>query len=340
MKRNGIVLIAVLLLAAITFYLVMHSGKGTVDRELRNFSYADTASVDKIFLADKTGKQVTLTRGENHIWLINDTFMARPDAIDNLLKVLHSISVREPVGTKARENIIKNLSTGSVKCEVYSNGEMVRLFYVGGETPDMLGTYMLLADPETQENSSEPFVMEMKGMNGYLTPYFSPDVREWREKSAFRYFVPDVRSVKVEHLGEPQNSFIVTQSAQMQYGLQSISGQPLAFDTVQARQFLSYFIRLNFSEFANDYAKKDSVLATPPAHTITVQDATGKKNVVKFYMKPGEGVLAQDSLNPNAPHYDVDNMFATVNDGKDFVVVQYYVFGKLLQTPEYFQARK
>lgn len=87
-------------------------------------------------------------------------------------------------------------------------------------------------------------------------------------------------------------------------------------------------------------AKKDSILATPPAHIITVQDAAGKKNVVKFYLKEGDGVLEQDTAKQNGQTYDVDNMYALVNDGKDFVLVQYFVFGKLLQTPEYFMRKR
>jgi hypothetical protein len=338
MKRNTIILIAVLLLGALTVYLVMKSGPGSVAQELRDFAYADTAGIDKIFLADKTGKQVTLVRNSNGTWTVNEKFIARQDAINNLLATAHSLSVREPVGAKARENVIKNLITGSIKCELYSNGELKRLYFVGSETPDMLGTYMLLADPETQVNSSEPFIMEIKGFNGYLTTRYSPDEREWRDKAAFQYYVPDVRTVKVEHAGMPESSFIVTQSPDMKYGLQSIDGKPLPFDTTQVRQYISYFIRLGFTEFHNDFTKKDSVLASQPAHIITVMDAAGKKNTVKFYHKKGGGVLGTDTL-PNAPRYDVDNMWASVNDGQDFVLVQYYVFGKLLQTPEYFARR-
>jgi hypothetical protein len=336
MKRNGIILLAVLILAAVTIYLVVNSGPGSVDRELRDFSYSDTASVDKIFLADKTGKQVTLTRNEGSGWTVNGLYPARQDAINTLLNTIKFVSVREPVGVKAKENIVKQLITGSIKCEIYSKGEMVRLYYVGSETPDMLGTYMLLADASNGENSSEPFIMELKGLNGYLTTRYSPDEREWRDKAAFQYFVPDIRSVKVEHAGEPQSSFIVTQSANMKYGLQTITGQPLPFDTTAVRQFLSYFIRLGFVEFVNKDPKRDSVVASTPAHIITVQDASGKKNVVKFYLKSGDGVLGSDTTQ----HYDVDNMYATVNDGKDFVIVQYYVFGKLLQTPAYFSTRR
>src|ERR1044072_4374217 len=116
MKRNTIILIAVILLGALTTWLVMHSGKGTVAREMRDFAYTDTASVDKIFLADKTGKQVTLVRNADNTWTVNELSPARPDAVANLLRVLNRVSVREPVGANARENVIKTLITGSIKC--------------------------------------------------------------------------------------------------------------------------------------------------------------------------------------------------------------------------------
>lgn len=338
MNRNRIILIAVVVLAAASVWLVMNNDKGTVKRELRDFAFADTATVDKVFLADKTGKQTTLTRNADGTWTVNGQFKARPDAIDYLLKTVHDLSVREPVGAKARENIIKRLITGSIKCEIYAGGELKRLYYVGTETPDQLGTYMLLADASTGENSTEPFVMEIKGFNGYLTSRYSPDPNEWRDKSAFAYYVPDIRSVKVDHIGYPEQSFIVTQSPDMKYNLQNTAGKPLPFDTANVRRFLSYFVRLGFVDFANNLDKhvKDSILASPPAHIITVQDASGKKNTMKMFYKPADSRSKGDTAASDGSFYDVDNMYALTNEGKDFVVVQYFVFGKVLQRPEYF----
>ena len=88
-----------------------------------------------------------------------------------------------------------------------------------------------------------------------------------------------------------------------------------------------------------DKAKKDSILASPPAHIITVQDAANKKSVVKMYLKEIDQVADPDTTQPGW-QYDVDNMYALVNDGKDFVVVQYFVFGKVLQTPQYFLRKR
>lgn len=346
MKRNAIALIIVLALGGLTFWLVMHRNRSTVAKELRDFAYADTASITKIFLADKTTKQITLTREKDNSWKVNGKYTARPDAVKNLLRVMHDISVRQPVGLKMRQSILKQLATGSTKCEMYVGDKLVKQYYVGGETADMNGTYMLLcdvSDPDDIINSSEPFDIEIKGFNGYLTPYYFTKESEWRDRTAFHYFAPDIRSIRVEHVGQPDQSFIVTQSAGSKvFGLQTLSGQPLPFDTIAVKQFISYFGQIGFENFETSLlpATKDSILHSQPAHRITVTNAANEKNEVVMYLKKNNGFMPDDSTAAPPPYYDQDRMFATANNGQDFVTVQYYVFGKLLQTPAYFRPGK
>jgi hypothetical protein len=342
MKRNQIALIIALLLGGFTFWMVTHRDRSSVAKELRDFAYSDTGSVTKLFLADKTTRSVTLTREKDNSWTVNGKYKARPDAVKNLLRVIHDISVRQPIGNKMKQTVLKQLATGSTKCEIYAGDKLVKQFYVGSETPDMMGTYMLLSDvsdPDDIVNSSEPFDIEIKGFNGYLTPYFFTKESEWRDRTAFHYFAPDIRSIKVEHAGEPENSFIVTQAAgSKSFGLQALNGKPLPFDTIAVKQFISYFGQIGFENFETSLlpATKDSILHSTPAHKITVTDASNTKNEVVMWLKKNNGLMPDDSTAAPPPFYDPDRMFATVNNGQDFVTVQYYVFGKLLQTPEYF----
>lgn len=346
MNRNRITLLIAILLGGITFWLIMREpGKGTPNPELRNFAVEDTASITKIFLADNTPKQVTLTREADGRWKVDGKYYARPDAVRTLLVTIHDISVREPVGQKARENVVKKLITGSTKIEIYAGDKLIRQYYVGGETADMMGTYMLLSDvsdPEEIVNSSEPFIMEIKGFNGYLTPRYFTNKAEWRDRTAFRYFAPDIRSIKVTHGGEAApGSFIVTQSPGNKFGLQTITGQPLPFDTIAVKQYISYFGNIGFENFVTDLKQStmDSILASPPAHTITVTDASNKKTEIRMFLKKNDGMAPEDSTADMPPPFDPDRMYAQLGTG-DFVIVQYYVFGKLLQTPEYFLPRR
>jgi hypothetical protein len=345
MNRNTITLIIALLLGGLTFYLISRSGNTTIKKELSDFAVKDTASITKIFIVDKSDKHVTLTRQADGRWKVNDKYYARADAIKTLLITIRSLSVREPVGLKAKENVIKLLATGAVKCEIYTGDKLVKQYYIGGETPDMMGTYMLLSDvsdPDEIVNSTEPFVMEIKGFNGYLTTRYFTSESEWRDRTAFHYFVPDIHTITIQHTGDPANSFTITQSqGKNVFSIQTLTGTPVPFDTITVKQFVSYFGNIGFENFADKLPKHftDSVLSTPPAHIITVTDASNKKNEIKMYLKKNDGEDPDDSTATKPPYYDPDRMYARLSTG-EFVIVQYYVFGKLLQTPQYFLPRK
>lgn len=346
MKRNHIALILALCLGGLTFWLVMRRDRSTLSKELRDFALSDTASVTKIFLADKTLKQIELVRQPDNSWMVNGKYKARPDAVKILLATMHDITVRQPVSVKARENIIKQLITGSTKCQVFAGDKLVKQYYVGSETPDMMGTYMLLcdvSDPEDILNSSEPFEIEIKGFNGYLTPRYFTNEAEWRDRTAFHYFVPDIRSIKVENGIEPENSFVVNQGAGgKSYNLQSLTGQAMPFDTVAIRQYISYFGQIGFENFETSVADhdRDSILKSKPAYRLSITDASNKTISIPLYLKKNNGFMPDDTTATPPPFYDPDRMYATVNEGKDFVAVQYYVFGKLLPAPDYFLPRR
>ncbi|MCX6312129.1 MAG: hypothetical protein NT084_10910 [Bacteroidetes bacterium] len=346
MNRNKIALVIALVLGALTFWLISKQGKSSIKAELRDFAVQDTASITKIFLVDKAAKQVTLTREADGRWKLDGKYYARPDGIKNLLVTIHDLSVREPVGLKAQENVIKELATGSTKCEIYAGDKLLKQYYVGSETADMMGTYMLLSDisdPDNIVNSSEPFIMEIKGFNGYLTTRYFTNKSEWRDRTAFHYFVPDIHSISIQHAGDPANSFTITQSAGNNvFSLQNMKGDKLPFDTIAIKQFVSYFGNIGFENFANDMPKHeiDSITHSVPAHIITVIDGSNKKTEIKMFLKKNKGFAPDDTTAAKPPLYDADRMFALMETTGDFVIVQYYVFGKLLQTPDYFMPGK
>jgi hypothetical protein len=339
MKKIVFPLLAVAALAGIVIWLVTRDNEGTtLDKELRDFAVADTAAVTKIFFATKQPKSLTLTR-ENTGWMVNGKYPVRHDAMRILLHTIHDLAVKEPVSRPAKESIIKQLATSGIKVEIYQGDKLVKVYFVGSETPDMLGTYMLLRDVETDKNSSEPFIMELQGFNGYLTPRFSVEADDWRERSVFKYFAPNIRSIKVEHTSAPGQSLEVRQTAPSKgFGLFTLAGQPLPFDTAQVKQYISYFNYIGHEGLASNLkpAQRDSILRSKPEHIITVTDAQGKVNRVAMYLKKNDGMAPNDSTAAMPVPYDPDRMYAYSSIDKEMVQVQYFVFGKLLQTPPYF----
>jgi hypothetical protein len=349
MKRNTIAAILVVILGGSTFWMISRRDRSSLKKELRDFAVQDTASITKIFLADKTLHQVTLTKEKQDgrtFWMVDGKYEARADAILYLLRTIHDLSVKEPVSNKSKDNVVKQLATGSVKCQIYAGDKLIKQYYVGGGNQEENGTYMLLSDisdPEDPINSTEPFVMEIKGFEGYLTTRYSTRVSEWRDRTMFRYFAPDIRSIKVEHQGDPAASFVVTQSSDLHhYAVRTLDGKDVPLDTIAVRQFISYFANIHFENFETSLtpAQQDSVKKSPWAHRISVTDASNRTNTVTMFLKKNDGYLPEDTTATAPSEFDPDRMFATVNEGKDFVGVQYYVMGKLLITPEYFIPRK
>jgi hypothetical protein len=60
----------------------------------------------------------------------------------------------------------------------------------------------------------------------------------------------------------------------------------------------------------------------------------GDLNEVKIYYKKGFAALYMEDGAALEP-FDLDRAYALVNDGKDFVLIQYFVFDKVTRTLAY-----
>ena len=84
MKKSTIAILAILIaLSGISIYIYKTKGNtSTLDKEASDFKFKDTASIDKIFLADKEGKQVLVERTKSG-WVLDGKFHVRPDVIES-----------------------------------------------------------------------------------------------------------------------------------------------------------------------------------------------------------------------------------------------------------------
>ncbi len=342
MKKNGKLLSLVLLLAVIAAWIWYNQSGSTLKQELRDFAVEDTASVSQIRITDKTGKSVTLKRNGPGNWTVNGKYIARNDALNNLMEVIRNVEVRNPVGKKGMENVTRSLATGGIKAEIWVKDELFKVYYVGTETQDNEGTIMLMHDHNEGVNSSVPFVMHIPGFTGYLTPRFFIDEKLWRDKILFRFDASTMKSVEVKFHRYVDSNFTVTLKDGDEISVMLASGKFMQnVDTVRTRQYLSYYTSVNYEgieTFSN--VKMDSILGNKPVHTIIATDVNGNTTTLTTYPKPpvtrGNDIVLRDKVITEDP----DRMWATVNANKDEVVlVQFFVIGKLLQGPSYFRKR-
>jgi hypothetical protein len=341
MKKNKISIILVIILGALSCWFIINKQSGTIKETLRDFAVADTASITKIFLADKSGNTITLERQLKGNWTVNGKYNVRPDALETLLTTIKKIDVKEPVGKSAQDNVTKRLAAKAVKCEIYQNNKLTKAYYVGTETQDQTGTYMILIDLETMKPSARPFITYIPGFDGYLTTRYFVEEKGWRDRTVFQYVPSDITSVKVEVPSNPTYNYELSVKGNNDYQVKTLANNQVLtnLDTLAVKQYLSYFQQLNFESFEVELKQYqiDSVLKSQPLNILTVTDTKGISNKVMFYARENrKRVLGAD--NKPLP-FDPLRMDALLEDGKDFVMLQFYIFGKVLPASSYFQKK-
>jgi hypothetical protein len=347
MKKNRTIFIVFILLALITLLLWLTQSSTTFRRSLSDFKLSDSSSVSRIFMADKNNNSVTLTRMSPGIWTVNDKYPAQAQNIDLLLKTMVDIEVQQPVAKAAHDNIVKELAVNAVKVEIYQmvyridlfgfiqwfpHEKLTKVYYVGGATQSNQGCFMLIQD------SSEPFIVFLPGFRGFVSPRYSPIEKYWRDYNIFRKTIPEIAKVKVEIPSTPDYSYEVRNNGNNKFILISLkeNKEVTDYDTLKILNFLSGFRNLNYEALLNDMdqTRKDSILGSQPFIIITLTDTAGVSRTIKTYHKQGPDGQTDPQGAPLP--YDLDRLYASVNDGKDFTIIQYFAFDKVLRPKPFF----
>ena len=86
MKHINLILIAIVaLLALAVSYFTLSNKKGSLEGYDFNFGITDTASIQSIYLFDRSGNKIELERVNASEWNVNKNYKARFDAVKNLL---------------------------------------------------------------------------------------------------------------------------------------------------------------------------------------------------------------------------------------------------------------
>ncbi|HWY98921.1 MAG TPA: hypothetical protein VNY36_07550, partial [Bacteroidia bacterium] len=254
-------------------------------------------------------------------------------AINTLLYTMKMVTVKNIIDKRGWDKVVKDLASIAIKVDVYSGDKKIKSYFVGGQTNDHMGTYMLSVNPKNDQNYEQPYITYIPGFDGFLTSRYFILEEGWRDRTIFRYYPNEIKSVTIKY---PllDHSFTIKEVTRNQYIIENpLTNQALSgFDTMTVRQYLTYFQFVSWEVVVNP-EKKDSILGSTPIAVMEVKDTTGKTTNIKFFNRK-----APDNANAKYGKdytYDPDRLYALVNN-KDFVLVQYFVFGKLLQDPSYF----
>lgn len=353
MKKNKVFIIIAIVLAAIAAFLVWNNHYLTTIRgEAADFSVWDTASITKVYLADRHEHETLLERQSDGTWSLNEVYTAHPKVVSQLLETLYKIHIRMPVSKSSHDNVIARMAGESTKVEIYQyvprinifnkiklfyHEKRTKVFYVGDSTKDSGGTFML------REGSDKAYIVFIPGFHGFISTRFTANPDDWRDHTVFRDNLADIKSVKVEFGENPNDSFSIENIGRHEYKLTRLAdNKDLPIDTLKVINMLSSFSDLRFEALMNNLMPEeriDSIINSPFLHRITLTNADGTVKEMTTYTKHIQltdyeyAVVTEDD-----DIIDHNRMYAVINGGRDFVLVQYYVFDKVLHEADYYMA--
>lgn len=335
MKKILLLGLLLFMLASLVFYFAKNSSNTTLNSAENNFAVADTASIQKIFIADKGDKEIILERKPEGYWMVNNRYKARPGSMAILLETIKRIRPQYPVARAAHNNVIKNLATKARKVEIYTSATEApaKTYYVGGTTLDRKGNFMLM------EGAEQPYAVHIPGFVGYFSGRFILNEEDWRDRTVFSYRPEEIKSITLTYPTEPEKSFHLAALGEQKFGLfklnENETQQPIALKPAAALNYLQAYRFLACEAFNSDFTQKDSLLQQPKKNILTVEKQNGeKKSIDIYYMPVNKRSKTQFDSSGNRVLFDVDRYYAIMNEGKDYILIQNYVFGKVLKTYE------
>lgn len=346
-KRNKYILLFVLLLLFVASALLLNNRSTTLSRHDRDFAVEDTSTITKFFLADKNGRQVLLTRITDGTWTVNETYLANKPAVDLMLKTFSNLAVLQPVPKAAHNNVVSRMASLATKVEIYQTAYRINLFqriklfpyekqtkvyYVGDNTKDNVGTYMLMEDSQT------PFVTFLPGFMGFVSLRYTTRVADWRDHTIFNFRISDMKNVKVEMPKNPDSSYVFVNAGDGNiefYRLHDMARiEP--YDTTNVLEFLSGFGDIKFETIVSemDSSRRDSIISSVPDYRISVTTTEDREFSINAYRrKAPEG--AHD-LYGNPLIWDLDRLYVYLEYSDDLSTCQYFVFDRILRPMNYF----
>lgn len=330
-RRRVIYLTATLILAALCIFVFR--SKIFKENNISDFAVKDTASITRIFIADKNGHQSTLDKTPEGKWRVNGKFNVQLSKMQTLMDAIYRVSVKSPVPKNQRDDVIRVLAT-SIKVMIYKVDELLKVYYVGSETPDYLGTYMCI------ENAAEPMITEIPGFNGFLTPRFLVREEDWKSNSIVSCTPGEISTVTVSYDNHPEVSYIISKT-EKGHIVQAIDPKIKDIYSSQQRidEYLKLFNDLSMEGYDNraTNAFNDSLQNAKPFVTITIKQTNNKEIWVKVFLKilpPGS-----ERLDENGRTTDIDpNRYYAISNTEDRVmVVQIANFGRVMQRFDFFK---
>lgn len=328
-KTTTILLVLFLLLGAGAWWFSQQNETKKSTLTVENDFYMavdDLEEVHKVFFANRNGETVEIARKDKH-WIYNDKYIARKNAVDNVLDVVKRVRLKYRPPKTAVSGAIKYMASSGIKVEVYDkNDKNLQTYYIGGATPDERGTYMML------DGAENPYVMHLPVWEGNLRTRFFFGDHNWRDKTVLQENAETIKMVSVNYPERKDESFIL----ELQNGTYDLkpfyddNKSALSPDQNKILEYLGMYKRVGAEGFENDNEKVTALCMGTPFCELSLVNTKDKKTTIRIFP-----LLQKDEKGVPYPDQKVERLIAHSSTG-DYFLIQQIIFGKLFRTYESF----
>ena len=324
MKKTLILFVLVIILGVAAWRIVQHNPSQTASYDINSSAFAieDESTVQRIFIADKSGHTIDLKK-ERTGWRLNDKYKADPNSVELLLNGIKNLEIQYIPPRAANENIIKTMASFGIQVELFAQGnQLLKKYFVGGMTQDERGTYFLM------DGSNQPFVMQISGFVGNLRERFRPELNRFRSQKILDIQPDKIEYVEVLYPGQPEHNFRI-ESGMTRYTLfldtQPDGTKSMTADRGRVESFFTGLEKIACESFLTGDIRQDSVQAGIPFCTMEIGEKESRVQRVKFWQKLGPQNASQQGL----------HRFFILKDD-EFMLGQYDVIKTAFRNGSYF----
>ncbi len=342
-QKNLIIILAVCLMAVAVVAVLVLKDNSTIEQ---NYNIKDVNSITKVIIDDKDERTLKLEKTSDSTWSVNG-YGANMKMIESLLSTLKDMRIREPIAQAARNNIVKQLAASGKKVQVFQQTywldwgfirlfekeRLTKTFYVGSETQDNMGTYMML------KGEKNPCVVYIPSFKGYLSTRFSAVEDNWKAHTVFKYHKDDIASLRVEIPNQPSESFELRKNGDgFDFELLETKQRLSEFDTVKVVALLSSLFELNYESVARNISQieVDTVFSKAPAFIFTVKNSKGEVNQLKTFSKLYDPTSIAESEEDFYNLFDVNRCYGLHSGNRDTLIMQFFVLDDMLRPASYY----
>ncbi len=275
-------LLAILIVLSVSAYYLVKKGeasqKGVVTAD-RGFTIKSMDDVDKIVIKHVKLQPMIFTK-KGKSWILNGEFDVDPSVFVNIERVLTNMTLSYIPPAAATPNILKSIKENGIQVDLYNDDdEPFKIFYIGSDTQKSQGTFMVMA------GSSQPYVMQLPGLQGGLRSRFEQPTKNYRDKVLYKIAPEDILSIKMEYPKDNFSSFEIINGANPQVKpIVVLPDQPKGEPNKRLLMgYISQFVNMGTEGLITEMPERDSILTLTPNAILTLEAKHGKKLKHKFY---------------------------------------------------------